>query len=69
MPVALTALTVLLPAGSSRASFFVSPMEVHFEVAPERRGATPITISNTGKRPITLKLYLSDSRFHPDGSE
>ena len=66
--VCLLVCTVVAP-GTGRASFFVSPMEVHLEIEAGRRGAAPLTISNTGKRPVTLKLYLSDSRFQRSGKE
>lgn len=56
-------------AAPGEARFIVSPMELHLEVAGGGRGGDPVSITNTGDEPISLKLYLADSRFLPDGSE
>jgi hypothetical protein len=73
MKKALSALTVILlligRAGSARCSFVASPMEHHLKVAAGRGETVTITLRNTGPAPLTVKLYLSDSSFGPNGSE
>jgi hypothetical protein len=70
---AVTTLTALIVAAClaapGEARFIVSPMELHLEVAGGTRGGEPVSVTNTGDEPISLKLYLADSRFLPDGSE
>lgn len=69
-PSLLIALIVIASVASpGEARFIVSPMELHLEIAGGGRGGMPISITNTGDEPISLKLYLGDSRFIPDGSE
>jgi hypothetical protein len=64
----LFVLTIALP-GRGAADFVVSPMEQHLEVPAGQRGSSAILIRNNGQRPLSLKLYLTDSRFGPDGRE
>jgi len=61
-------MTTAIPATGS-ASFVVSPMEHHLAVPAGGRGSASLVIRNTGTRPLSLKLYLADSRFESDGSE
>lgn len=53
----------------SHASFVVSPMEHHLKVEPGRGERVTVVLRNTGQSPLTIKLYLSDSRFAPGGEE
>lgn len=55
--------------GRGQAAFVVSPMEHHLQVAAGERGTSTILVRNNGQRALTLKLYLADSRFGPDGQE
>jgi hypothetical protein len=55
--------------GSGRASFVVSPMEHHLRILAGQRGGSTILLRNNGQRALTLKLYLTDSRFGMDGRE
>lgn len=51
------------------ASFVVSPMEHHLAAPAGGRASASLVIRNTGSRPLSLKLYLADSRFETDGRE
>lgn len=64
----ICALTTALPA-PARATFVVSPMELHLQASPGGGESASVTVRNTGHRPLLLKLYPSDSRFDTDGSE
>jgi hypothetical protein len=54
------------PAG---AEFLASPMELYLSDGPGARGAASILLTNTGDAPVTLKLYMGDSRMLPTGGE
>ena len=68
MPLNLLAFCALLPA-AAEGSFVAAPMEHHLRAAAGGRETAVITISNTGQRPLMLKLYFSDSRFSTDWRE
>ena len=51
------------------ATFVASPMELHMTVDAGAFGSAGVALTNTGDRPLTLRLYLADSRFLPDGTE
>ena len=55
--------------GRVEAAFVVSPMEHYLQVPAGQRGDATILVRNSGDRVLTLKLYLADSRFGPDGEE
>ncbi|MBN1825046.1 MAG: SPOR domain-containing protein [Candidatus Eisenbacteria bacterium] len=59
----------LIAVPDARASFVVSPMELHLRAGPGGRAEEPITIKNTGTRPLSVRLYPGDSRFGLDGRE
>lgn len=65
---AAAALVGIVPSIAS-ASFVVSPMEHHLSVPAGDRASASLVIRNTGTRPLSLKLYLADSRFETDGRE
>ncbi len=60
---------VLMPAGSVQADFLASPMELHLTDAPGSRGEASVLLTNTGQDPLTVRLYLGDSRMRPEGGE
>lgn len=66
---ALGAGLLLLGGGPAMASFVVSPMEHHLAVPAGTRGTVSLSIRNTGERSLSLRLYLADSTFGPDGQE
>ncbi|MEZ4648579.1 MAG: hypothetical protein R3E97_07280 [Candidatus Eisenbacteria bacterium] len=51
------------------ASFVVSPMEHHLPIAAGSRESAVLSLRNSGDRPLSLRLYLSDSVFDFDGGE
>jgi hypothetical protein len=55
--------------GPVEAAFVVSPMVHQLQVPAGQRGSSTILVRNSGNRVLTLKLYLADSRFGPDGRE
>jgi hypothetical protein len=55
--------------GRVQAAFVVSPMEHDLQVRAGQRGSSTVLVRNSGNRALTLKLYLADSRFGPDGKE
>ncbi|MBU1699740.1 MAG: hypothetical protein KJ970_19255 [Candidatus Eisenbacteria bacterium] len=59
----------LLAPGACSAAFVASPMEQHLNIAAGSQGVAAITVQNTGKLPLTLKLYLADSQVYPNGQE
>ena len=56
-------------AGPAEAKFLASPMELYLSDAPGARGAASILLTNTGDAPVTLKLYMGDSRMLSTGGE
>jgi P pilus assembly chaperone PapD len=64
----LSAIAALQP-GRVQAAFLVSPMEHRLQVPAGQRGSSTVLIRNSGEQPLTLKLYLADSRFEPSGRE
>ncbi|MBU1948444.1 MAG: hypothetical protein KJ927_07020 [Candidatus Eisenbacteria bacterium] len=59
----------LLPPGACVAAFVASPMEQHLAIEAGSQGGATITMHNTGKLPLTLKLYLADCHVYPNGQE
>jgi hypothetical protein len=55
--------------GPASASFVASPMEHHLTIPAGLQESAVVTVSNTGQRPLTLKLYLADSRYSADWQE
>lgn len=55
--------------GRVEAAFVVSPMVHELQVPAGQRGSSTILVRNSGDRVLTLKLYLADSQFGPDGKE
>jgi hypothetical protein len=55
--------------GRAQAAFVVSPMVHQLQVPAGQRGSSTVLVRNSGDRALTLKLYLADSRFEPDGKE
>ncbi len=72
-PIAALLGTILLSSAlapiDAQAGFVVSPMELHYEVNAGAEGVLPLTISNRADAPLTVRLYLVDSRFGSDGVE
>jgi hypothetical protein len=62
-------LSTLLPFIGAQAGFVASPMELHYEVAAGTEGALTLNISNKADDPLTVRMYLVDSRFGRDGAE
>ncbi|MCA9754708.1 MAG: hypothetical protein KDA27_02820 [Candidatus Eisenbacteria bacterium] len=66
---ALLVASSLASPRTSYASFVVSPMEHHLTIGAGSRESAVLSIRNSGDRPLSLRLYLSDSVFDFDGGE
>lgn len=67
--VVMAVLCLALSPSAGSATFSVSPMELHLAAQGGTRQVEAITVTNDGEAPLTLKLYLADSRLMADGTE
>lgn len=58
-----------LAPSSALASFVASPMELHCDVDAGSTSSLPLLIVNKADAPLTVRMYLVDSRFDRDGKE
>jgi hypothetical protein len=65
---AVAALLAAVPIAAS-AGFVASPMELFYDMAAGVEGTRTLTITNRADLPLTVRLYLVDSRFGSDGTE
>lgn len=65
----IVTLTILLGAIDVQASFTVTPMRIEFQIEQGQSGTSSLLIRNVSEKPLSVKLYLKDFVFRPDGSE
>jgi len=65
----LVILTIILGAIDVQANFTVAPMRIEFQIERGRTGTSSILIRNVSEKPLSVKLFIKDFMYRPDGSE
>jgi len=52
-----------------QASFTVAPMRLEFQIERGQSGTGSLLIRNVSEKPLSVKLYIKDFMYKPDGSE
>lgn len=65
----LAVLITLFGVLDIQASFTVAPMRFEFQIERGETGTGSLLIRNVSEKPLSVKLYIKDFMYRPDGSE